>query len=467
MGDIQEGVDVIIIGAGPGGYVAAIRAAQLGREVHLIDPLPRLGGICLNWGCIPSKALIHAANFFQDLDHSVDFGVEVSGKSLDVPKLQAWKDDLIAKLTKGIALLCRDNGISVHQGTAHFTSENSVLIESGDTTESLQFKNAVIATGSRPASLPSLPFDEAQGIVSSTEALAWQEIPESLAVIGGGYIGVELGTVYAKFGSQVTIIEALDRLLPEIEADIAKPVVRKLKKIGVSIVTGVRAKSYAKGQLSLENGDTVDATRVLVAVGRQPNTDGLQLEAAGIALDEHGCIKINQQCQTAKPHIYAIGDVAGGMQLAHKASHEGKVAAEAMCGQPAAFDNYVPAVIFSDPEIAMVGLTEEAAKQQGLAVHSGQFPFAVLGRSLASHATDGFVKVVAEEATKRLVGIQIVGGHASDLIAAATYALEMGALSDDVADMINTHPTFAEAIGEAVEALYGRAIHISPRKQKR
>ncbi len=467
MGSIQEGVDVVVIGAGPGGYVAAIRAAQLGREVHLIEAMERLGGVCLNWGCIPSKALIHVANFFSDIDGAADFGIMVKEKSLDPKKMQAWKDNILKKLSKGIEQLCKDYGITVHQGTAHFDSKNSVTVIRQEGSESLKFKHAIIASGSKAIELPGLPFDEAKGIVSSKGALSWSKMPPKLAVIGGGYIGIEMGTVFAKFGSQVTIVEALDRILPEMDAEIAKPVERKLKKLGVNIVAKAKASSFDGKKLKVDGADDVAADKVLVAVGRKPNAESLDLKAASVDVDARGFILINEKCQTSNPKVYAIGDVAGGMLLAHKASAQGKVAAEAVCGRKVAFENYVPAVIFSDPEIATVGLSEAEAQAAGFAAKSGQFPFAALGRAMASQATEGFVKVVGDAKTKRILGFQIVGPHASELIATASHALEMGALVDDLALIINTHPTFAEAIGEAVESIYGRAIHLSPRKQKK
>ncbi len=467
MGDIQEGVDVVVIGAGPGGYVAAIRAAQLGREVHLVDSLDRLGGVCLNWGCIPSKALIHVANFFNDLGAAGDFGVNIEQSSLDSQKMQEWKEGIVDRLSKGIGQLCKDNGVTVHKGTAHFTSDKSLAIDSGDRLASYHFKNAIIATGSTEIEIPGLAFDDKKGIVSSRGALSWTEVPQRLVVVGGGYIGIELGTVFAKFGSQVTIVEALDRILTGMDPDIVKPVERKLKKLGVDVRLNAKAESFTDKKLMLEGGEMVEADKVLVAVGRKPNTASLELNSAGVELDEKGFIKTQPNGQTSCSHIYAIGDVAGGMLLAHKASAEGKVAAEAICGQAAALDSLVPAVIFSDPEIASIGLNEHEARTQGYQVETGQFPFAALGRAMAAHATDGFVKVVSDAQSRRLLGFQIVGGHASELIATATHALEMGALSDDLELVINTHPTFAEAIGEAVESIYGKAIHLSPRKQKR
>lgn len=465
VGEIQEGVDVIVIGAGPGGYVAAIRAAQLGREVYLIDSMDRLGGVCLNCGCIPSKALIHVANVFSGLDSAKDYGISVQGKALDFKKLQEWKEGIISQLSKGVAQLCKENGVTVHQGTARFTSNNSLFVASTEKSSSFKFKNAIIATGSCPLEVPGLSFNEDRGIVSSRGALNWTELPKKLAVIGAGYIGIELGTVYAKLGSEVTMIEALDRILPELDPTLGKPVAKHLKSLGVTTKLNTTAENFDGKALHLSDGSEIAVDKVLVAVGRRPNSENLGLEKAGIEIDEKGFIKTGPDAQTTQANIYAIGDVAGGALLAHKASAEGKIAAEAICGQKVAFDNYVPAVIFSDPEIAVVGLSETEAQKQGLEIKAGQFPFAALGRAMASHATEGFVKVISEEPSKRLLGFQIVGTHASELIATATHALEMGALVDDLSQIINTHPTFSEAIGEAIESIYGKAIHLSPRKQ--
>ncbi len=468
MGDIQEGRELIVIGGGPGGYVAAIRAAQLGKDVTLIDALPQLGGVCLNWGCIPSKALIHVASVYHSLDTAKDFGIHVTGKSVDWSESQSWKQNLIKKLSQGIAALCKDNGVEVIQGMAHFTSEQSVMVESDEHVGSYKFEQAIIASGSKAIEIPTLPFDDSKGIIGAKGALSLSEIPKKLAVVGGGYIGVELGTAYAKLGSQVTIVEAKERLLPEISVDLAKAVSRKLKQLGITTYVSTQANAYDGSYLSLAGEhDPIEADKVLVAVGRRPNTEELQLDLAKVDVDIQGYITVNEQGQSSQENIYAIGDVVGGMMLAHKASAEGKIAAEAICGEPSGFDNYVPAVIFSDPEVAMVGLSETQAQERGLAIQVGQFPFAALGRTVASHESDGFIKIISEVESYRILGFEMVGPHVSELISIATHLLEMGAMVDDVALTINTHPTFAEAIGEAAESIYGHAIHLSPRKQKK
>ncbi len=467
MGDIQEGLDVAVIGAGPGGYVAAIRAAQLGRQVTLIEGRSQAGGVCLHEGCIPSKALIHAANIYQGIADAEELGIVVTNRSIDIAKLQIWKQGLVGKLSKGIVQLCKDNKVTILQGIAQFTSPTSIRIDTSDGAKSYHFKKAIIATGSRPVEIPSLPFYSKKKIFSSTEALSLEKIPSSLAVVGGGYVGVELGTVYAKLGSVVTLIEEQNSILPGLDSDFTKVVAKRLKKLGVIVQTGTRAKEYNGQQLILENGaKPVAADAVVVAVGRRPRTESLDLKQARVKIDERGFIITNAQCQTSQSSIYAIGDVAGEPMLAHKASAEGRVAAEAICGQKSAFDQVVPAVIFSDPEIATVGLSETEAKAEGIDAQVVQFPFAALGRSLASHATEGFVKIVVAADTKRVLGVHIVGHAASELIAEGTLAVEMGAYADDLGLTVHTHPTFAEAIAEAADMIYGHAIHISPRKQK-
>jgi dihydrolipoamide dehydrogenase len=464
MGDIQEGLDVVVIGAGPGGYVAAIRAAQLGRDVTLIDERVALGGVCLSEGCIPSKALIHASNLYDQIAHAEIYGIKVEGASCDLGEMQRWKEGIIQKLTQGVQQLCQSNKVTILQGTAQFTTKNSLQVTHDDSIKSFQFKNAIIATGARSVEIPSIPFSEQ--VLSSKEALELTSLPKKLAIIGGGYIGVELGTVYAKLGSTVTIIEAEKRLLPELDKGLGRPVIKQLKALGVTLLTGVKAKEFKGGQLTLEGAENLVVDKVLVAVGRSPNTHNLNLKAAHVQIDERGFIAVNEQCQTSSSKIYAIGDCAGGMLLAHKASAEGKVAAEALCGESIAFDALVPAVIFSDPEIAFVGLSETEAKERGLDTVSSRFPLAAIGRSLASNASEGFVKLIADAKTSRLLGFQMVGHGASELVAEATLAIEMGAHAEDLSLTIHSHPTFSEAIHDAAEGLYGQSIHLASRASR-
>lgn len=467
VGDFANEVDVLVVGGGPGGYVAAIRAAQLGRKVTLVDK-SELGGVCLNRGCIPSKALITAADRVLQLKDSAHMGIRVDGEiTVDLPEMMNWKDGVVKKLTKGVATLLKGNKVEVIKGEAYFSGTDTVRIATEKDSQTYRFKDCIIATGSRPVELPSLPFD-GERILSSTEILSLREIPKRLLVVGGGYIGLELGTAYRKLGSEVTILEGTNSLLPGVEPSLVRMVVRKLKKLGVTVVTGamvqggerseneVRITAQVKGEEK-----TFSADVVLVAVGRKPNTNELGLEQVGVQLDERGFIKVDQQMRTSVPHIYAIGDVAGGALLAHKASYEGKVAAEAIAGRPSKVDvRAMPFVIFSDPEIAYTGLTEKEAKEKGYDPVVSRFAFQANGRALTMDAADGFVQVVADKESKQILGVQIVGPEASTLISEAVLAIEMGANSEDLSLSIHPHPTLPETLMEAAEGVLGHAIHM-------
>jgi len=471
VGDLALEVDVLVVGAGPGGYVAAIRAAQLGRSVTIVDK-DNVGGVCLNRGCIPSKAIISASERFEQIKNAGEMGLEVSGDvQVNMPKLMQWKDGVVKKLTGGVKTLLKGNNITIVSGEAYFSGPNSVRISNEESSQTYKFNDVIIATGSRPAELKVLPFD-GKRILSSTEALNLQEVPKRLIVVGGGYIGLELGTAYAKLGAEVTILEGTDSLLPGTEASLTKMVSRKLKKLGVNVITNamvqggevngdeVTVRATVKGE---EKSFTADYC--LVAVGRKPNTDELGLEYAGVELDERGFIKIDDQCRTNVEHIYAIGDCAGGALLAHKASYEAKVAAEAMCGMKSVIDyQAMPFVIFSDPEIAYTGLTEAQAKEEGYDPVVSRFAFQANGRALSMNHADGFVQVVADRETKRVLGVQIVGPEASTLIGEAVFAVEMGANAEDLALTIHAHPTLPETIMEAAEGVLGHAIHMVNKK---
>ncbi|MFO7245463.1 MAG: dihydrolipoyl dehydrogenase [Thermaerobacter sp.] len=478
VGDIATGVDVVVIGGGPGGYVAAIRAAQLGKEVLLVER-EALGGVCLNVGCIPSKALISVASLYHRLQEEAERGLMVSGARVDLNKLQAWKQGVVDRLTGGVGQLLKGNDVQVTMGTATFTGPNQIIVETaGGGAEHYKFDHAIIATGSRPVELPAFPFD-GRRILSSTDALALTELPGHLLVIGGGYIGLELGTVYAKLGSRVTVVEAADRLLPGTDPELVQVVARRLRRLGVEVHVNTLAQGFeddgrvAKVRLS-RRGDggqeetfTVDADRVLVCVGRRPNSEGLGLDRAGVRVDDRGFIPVDQQMRTSAPHIFAIGDVVGGAMLAHKASHEGIVAAEVIAGEPAAFEPAaIPAVIFTDPEIASVGLTETQAEAQGYQVMVGRFPFAASGRALTTGESEGFVKVVADASSHVVLGVHIVGHGASDLIGEGALAVEMAARLEDLALTIHPHPTLPESIMEAAEAALGQPIHVLPPRRR-
>ncbi len=471
VGDLEESTEVAVVGAGPGGYVAAIRLAQYGKEVTLIskDPLP--GGECLHRGCIPSKALIEVLNYYHRIPEAKELGIVVQGVQLDFPSTQRWKESVVQKLGRGIEGLLKQNKVKLILGEAKLFNEHSLEIHSATGTQRLHFEKLILATGSRPRPLKGFEFDDGH-ILSSEGVLNLKEIPRRLLVIGGGYIGLELGEVLAKAGSQVTVVEALPELLPGTDPALVRPLVKKLQNLKVEIFLETTAKSYQtipegiQVQLGLKGGEVKEITvdKILVAVGRIPNVESLGLENTAVKRDDLGYIEISDTCQTSSPNIYAIGDVAGGMMLAHKASREGLVAAANIAGQADAFDNQVPAVIFTDPEIATVGWTEEQAKEQGLEVSTGMFGFAANGRALTLNESEGFVKVVAEKSTKRVLGVQMVGPHVSDLISEATLGIEMGATLEDFALTIHPHPTLSEALHEAMESALGMSIH---RYQKR
>lgn len=470
VGSLSTGIQVVIIGSGPGGYVAAIRLAQLKKEVLLIEKDVTLGGVCLNEGCIPSKALIHVADFFSSAKKMEMMGLRIDGMTLDVPKLQEWKSSIVAKLTSGVKLLCEKNGVQIMRGNARFDGISKLIVQGENGLSEIEFENAVIATGSIPTPIPTLPLD-GENIVGSREALNFHEIPKRVVVVGGGYIGLELGGVYRKFGSEVTIIEAEDALLKSMEPDVVAVLTKRLNDLGIKILMktkALKADGIKPVVLTLEcDGKPfkVEADRVLVAVGRKPNTQNLNLESAGIEVNEKRFIKTGKDLRTTNPKVFAIGDVAGGPLLAHKAFKEAKVAADAIAGGRAEFDNIViPAVIFTDPEIAWAGLNEREAKEKGYDIVTGKFPFRASGRALSLGDTDGFVKTIADAKTKQILGIHIVGSEASELISEAAIAIEMRAFLDDIADMIIPHPTLSEAIAESAEAALGFAIHtINPK----
>ncbi len=467
VGEIASGVEVVVVGAGPGGYVAAIRAAQLGKDVALVERAATLGGICLNHGCIPSKALIHAAELYHALKNAKGIGIKADGLSVNLEEMMNWKDGIVTRLTDGVSKLCKANGVNVIQGDLTFTSASAAQIDRGGGVESIEFENAIIATGSRSIMLPGIEVD-GKTILTSRDVLALRVIPDRLLVVGGGYIGLELGTFFAKLGSRVIIVEMMPDLLPGVDKDLVRMVSRQLRKLGVEVHLSTMVKSVKPDSngvsVEMESGEDtrgVSADKVLIAVGRRPNTEDFGLEHTGVELDEKGFIRIDERCRTSVPNIYAIGDVAGEPMLAHKASHEGIVAAEAIAGLNSARDwQAVPAVIFSDPEIATVGLSEEEATERGYAVKVGRFPFSASGRALTMDRAEGFVKIVAEEATGRVLGVRIVGPEASTLISEGALAVEMAATLEDIALTIHPHPTLPESLMEAADAAEKKAIHI-------
>ncbi|MEE4310859.1 MAG: dihydrolipoyl dehydrogenase [candidate division KSB1 bacterium] len=466
VGDFTQDVQTVVIGAGPGGYVAAIRAAQLGQEVVLIEK-DLIGGVCLNWGCIPSKAMIEVAGLKHHLGRAADMGVLVENVSIDLDKMHQWKNGIVEKLRRGVETLLSKNGVEVVQGDASFSEPGKLLVDTKAALQRYQYENLILATGSRPIEIPSLPFD-GQVVINSDAALSLAEVPKRMLVVGAGSVGIELGMVYSKLGSEVTIIEMQDALLPYLDPEIVRVLRKSIVKSGIELRTSAKVlESQKKGKtMSVtyeEKGErkTLEADIVLVAVGRSPNTSDIGLDQIGLETDEKGFIKVDETMRTAVDGVYAIGDIVAGPMLAHRASHMGKVAAEVISGRPAAFDNLVvPGVIFSDPEIATVGLTEDMAESRGYKVKSGVFPFRALGRAMTIGETEGLNKIVSDADTGTVLGVHIIGPHASDLISEGALAIESGAHIDDLSLTIHAHPTLTEGVMEAAEAVEEKAIHI-------
>ncbi|WP_239760887.1 dihydrolipoyl dehydrogenase [Mammaliicoccus sp. N-M51] len=464
VGDFPIETDTIVIGAGPGGYVAAIRAAQLGQKVTIVEK-GELGGVCLNVGCIPSKALLSASHRFHNAQHSEDMGVVAEKVALNFEKVQEFKNGVVKKLTGGVAGLMKGNKIDVVNGEAYFVDENNLKVMTEKASQTYTFKNAIIATGSRPIEIPNFKFGKR--VIDSTGALSLQEVPKKLVVVGGGYIGSELGTAYANFGSEVTILEGAKDILGGFEKQMTQIVKKGLKAKGVEIVTEAMAKSAEETDNGVKvtyeaGGETkeIDADYVLVTVGRRPNTDELGLEELGLKMSDRGLVEVDEQSCTSISNIYAIGDIVAGPPLAHKASYEAKVAAEAIAGEKSAVDYLgIPAVCFTEPELATVGYTEASAKEEGLEIKAAKFPFAANGRALALNETAGFVKLITLKENGLLIGAQVAGTGASDIIAELGLAIETGMTAEDVSLTIHAHPTLGEISMEAAEVALGTPIH--------
>jgi dihydrolipoamide dehydrogenase len=460
--------DAIVLGGGPGGYVCAIRLGQLGLKVACIEE-EEYGGVCLNWGCIPSKALIANAHFVEKAKHISDSGITVAGVKVDVDKMQDWKGGVVKKMTSGVRSLLKANGGEMIEGRGKVVDAKTVevTLKSGEKRRVSASKGLVVATGSATIQVPGFEFDGKQ-VIGAREAVSLREIPKRLVVIGGGVIGLELGMVYQSFGAELTVVELTPSLLPGVDPDCVKIVEKKIEKRGGKVFKNTRAERLEK----TANGVTVivsnegkeqriEADVVLVAVGMKPRSRGVGLEEIGVEIDQRGFVKTNEFCETNVKGVYAIGDVSGQPMLAHKASKEGEVAAEVIAGHHAAKDWVtVPGIIFTDPEIATAGLTEAQAKEQGYTIKAGKFPFAALGRAVSIGETDGFVKVVTDTKSGRILGIHIVGPSASDLISEAVLAIETVATAEDMALSIHPHPTLGEALMEAAAASLGHAIHI-------
>ena len=462
--------DVAVIGSGPGGYVAAIRCAQLGMKTAIIEKYATLGGTCLNVGCIPSKALLDSSHHYEDaVKHFEDHGIEVPGEiKVNLEKMIARKQAVVDQTTGGIDFLMKKNKIDVYEGLGAFKDATHIVVNGKETIE-IEAKHSIIASGSKPSSLPFINIDK-ERIITSTEALKLKEIPKHLIVIGGGVIGLELGQVYKRLGAEVTVIEYLDRIIPTMDAGLSKELNKVLKKQKFKINASHMVKSVERiGDEVVVKADNKKGEEVefkgdycLVSVGRRPYTDGLNAEAAGVKINERGQIEVNDHLQTSASNIYAIGDVVKGAMLAHKAEEEGVFVAETLAGQKPHIDyNLIPGVVYTWPEVASVGKTEEQLKEAGVAYKTGQFPMRALGRSRASMDLDGFVKVLADKSTDEILGVHMIGARAADMIAEAVVAMEYRASAEDISRMSHAHPTFTEAIKEAaLAATEDRALHI-------
>lgn len=469
--NIMNSFDVVVIGSGPGGYVSAIRCAQLGFKTAIIEKYSTLGGTCLNVGCIPSKALLSSTHHVEEMKHFADHGIELQGEAkIDLAKMIERKQAVVDQTCAGVKYLMDKNKITVFEGVGSFVNATTINVTKNDgSVETIEAKNTIIATGSKPSTLPFITLDK-ERIITSTEALKLPEVPKHLIIIGGGVIGLELGQVYLRLGAQVSVVEYADRILPTMDGAVSKELTKVLKKQGVKFYTshkvqGVeRVGDLVKVTAEDKKGElvTLEGDYALVAVGRRPYTQGLDLDKAGVKVNERGQIEVNDHLQTTTPNIYAIGDVIRGAMLAHKSEEEGVLVAEYLAGQKPHIDyNLIPGVVYTWPEVACVGKTEEQLKEAGVEYKAGSFPFKALGRARASADTDGFVKILADKNTDEILGIHMVGARAADLIAEAVVAMEYRASAEDLARMSHAHPTFAEAIKEAaLAATDNRALHV-------
>ncbi len=464
--------DIVVLGGGPGGYAAAFYAADLGKRVILVEKDPRLGGVCLNRGCIPSKALLYAAHTMSAARESAHRGITFTEPAIDTTKLRAWKESILTRLSGGIAQLAKMRGVQVIQGRGYFEESRMLRAETPQGQQLLTYDQAIIAVGSKSAMPKAFDLGNPR-IVTSREALEVEDVPESLLVIGGGYIGMELGTVYATLGSKVVLVEALDTILAGADPDLARPIAAYAKKAfkETRLKTKVAKMATSGRQIKVEfdlDGQKKEELydRVLVAVGRAPNAENLGLENTRVSFDDRGFIHVNQKQQTTDPAIYAIGDIVGGVLLAHKAAKEARIAVEVIVGEDSAFVNVtIPAVVFTDPEVAWCGLTEAEARAKGIEVKVAKFPWAASGRALSFDRPDGLTKLIIEPDTERVLGVGIVGVGAGELISEGVLAVEMGATAKDLSLAVHPHPTLSETLMEAAEAFYGHATHTLVRKK--
>jgi dihydrolipoamide dehydrogenase len=469
MNEKSGKTDVVVLGGGPGGYAAAFRAADLGKQVTLIDPGQNPGGVCLYRGCIPSKALLHIAKVITESREAAAWGVEFSEPKIDVGKVRAWKEGVVEKLTSGLGQLSKVRGVNFIQGRGEFQDAHSLRVqktEGGE--EKVSFEHLILATGSRPAAVPGLSLDSDR-VLNSTSALDLPDVPKTLLVIGGGYIGLELGSVYAALGAKVSVVEMMSGLLPGVDRDLVNILAKKMGKTLESIMVKTKVAEMKESkdgiQVRLE-GEGIETPeqvfeKVLVSVGRVPNSNGFGLEKTEVEVDEKGFVKVDPQRRTAEPSIFAIGDIAGEPMLAHKASHEGLVAAEAIAGHKTAFEPAaIPAVVFTDPEIAWCGLTETRAKQEKIPVKVARFPWAASGRATTLGQSEGVTKLLIDPETERVLGVGITGSGAGELIAEGVLAVEMAALASDVSMSIHPHPTLSETMMEAADVFFGQSTHV-------
>src|SRR5882724_237888 len=464
--------EIVVVGAGPGGYAAAFYAADLGKKVILIERERRLGGVCLNRGCIPSKALLYATHQIVNARESAHRGISFAEPKVELEKLRAWKESILAKLSGGVATLAKMRGVQVIAGRGYFEGSNKLRVETDKGQQFVEYDKAILAVGSVPAMPKAFDLGNPR-VMTSTEALEVEDVPENLLIVGGGYIGMELGFVYSALGSKIVLVEAAENILAGADQDLARPVVANAKKSFKEIRLKAKVTKMAtvgkQIKVAMEfEGKKVEELydRVLVAVGRVPNSADLGLENTKITLDEKGFVKVNAQQQTDDPNIYAIGDIAGGILLAHKAHKEARIAVEVICGENSAFENVImPAVVFTDPELAWCGLTEAEAKEKGIKYEIAKFPWTASGRALTFDRTDGLTKMIVDAETDRILGVGISGAGEGELIAEAVLAMEMGATVEDIALSVHPHPTLSETLMECADAFYGHATHTISKKR--
>lgn len=466
----KQQTDLVVLGAGPGGYAAAFYAADKGKKVILVEREKRLGGVCLNVGCIPSKALLHAAKLLVEAKESVARGIEFGEPKIHLDKMREWKESILTKLSQGISGLAQKRGVEVLYGRGHFEDSNTLRVETEDGQKFIHYEKAILAVGSKPAMPAAFDLGNKR-VMNSTGALELEEIPKDLLVVGGGYIGMELGTVYAALGSRVVLVEALSSILVGADADLIRYVRQYIDKAFKEIRLSTKVLKMSTSQKQIKVAMETDGKkieefydRVLVCVGRVPNCEDLGLENTKITRDEKGFVKVNHQQETTDSSIYAIGDVTGGAMLAHKAAKEARIAVEVLTGEPSVFESIIPAVVFTDPEVAWCGLTENEAREKGIEVRVARFPWSASGRALSFDRTDGLTKLIIEPETERILGVGIAGAGAGELISEGVLAIEMGATARDMAESIHPHPTLSETLMECAEMFYGYSTHAFVRK---